>query len=212
MSNNMKKIILTAAAAATIASSTAMAAFENISDSLYVKANAGVTNFNIKHGKKNSDTSTGLASVAMGYYIMDNVRADISLDHTFSPKFKGQSNDIKLSTKFDSNSLLLNAYMDVADLGMAKMFVGAGAGMTRIKAEITETNTSANTSEKTKLKADNVLTVAGYVGFAAEVEKGIFVEAMYQYKHTNKIKSLTVNNTKTRLQSHTGTVGIRFDI
>ena len=78
----MKKIILTTTALAVLASSSAQA----IESDFFVKVNTGYSKMSkVKSAKAKNDVFFG---VGAGYYVMDNVRADLTFDHFISPTFK----------------------------------------------------------------------------------------------------------------------------
>ena len=78
----MKKILLTTAAALTIATSTVYAA----EDTFYVKGQVGWDKLDkIQKAKSTNDVFLGLG---VGYYVMDNVRADLTFDHYVNPTYK----------------------------------------------------------------------------------------------------------------------------
>lgn len=205
----MKNILLTAAAVAAISSSSAMAGWDNMSDCLYVKAHVGATKYQKQTNGYKSDTD-GKAELAVGYYIMDNLRADLSIDYAFDPEFKRSNATNREVVKFDASSLLLNVYMDVFDFGMAKAFAGVGAGVSRVRSKYSNTVVATSTTTTVKFKSSHEFTYAAYLGVAAEVDKGIHIEAMYQFKGMGKDN----NNTqlRKRLNAHTGSIGVRFDI
>ncbi len=160
----MKKILLTTAAAAVIATSSAYAA----QDGFYVKAQAGISRFDgFKLGDELSGEdvenkykvkNTGVIGIAAGYYLMKNIRFEVAFDHFFEPTFKMPTNkdlnlgwgqdgkalqvlkdvyDSKFKVKVDT--LMFNGFVDVCDADMVKLFVGAGFGVAQVKAKMIET-------------------------------------------------------------------------
>ena len=124
----MKKILLAAATVATLASSCAYAA----EDTFYVKGQVAWDKLNkVKGLKSKNNVFLGLG---VGYYVMENVRADLTWDHYFDPKHKGTAsiNGInraitKLKSKADT--LMINGFVDLFDVSVAKVFAGAGIGI-----------------------------------------------------------------------------------
>merc|ERR1711941_105663 len=103
----MKKILLTTAAAAVLASSSAYA----MDDTFYVKAQSNWS----KMSKSNGLTAKNdlLAGIGAGYYVMDNARVDLTLNHYFNPD---HSKD-KVKYKGKVSSLMLNGFFDMVDAG-----------------------------------------------------------------------------------------------
>ncbi len=217
----MKKILLTAAIVAV--SSTALATVTAEKGCWYAKANVGVAKFQKNTGYKSK--TTGLATIAVGYNMMDNLRADLSLDHFFDPKLTSETNTFKNTAKLHANSLLLNAYVDLVDASMAKVFVGAGVGMARVGGKhveltkaVLDSNNVITTPEATvikKFKSHKSFTYALYAGVSAEVDHGVYAELTYAFKdfgkHT-KLKDTGVRMLTKRLRAHNVTIGMRFDI
>ena len=231
----MKKILLTAAIVAV--SSTALATVTAEKGCWYAKANVGVTKFQKNTGYKSK--TTGLATIAVGYNMMDNLRADLSLDHFFDPKLTSETNTFKNTLKLDVNSLLLNVYTDLVDASMAKVFVGAGVGMARVggkhialtKAVVADPTATppvaaaAAFTTTNKLKSHKAFSYALYAGVSAEVDHGVYAELTYAFKDLGKHASYNLVNTTVtpntttkvqvlnkRLKAHNVTIGMRFDI
>lgn len=217
----MKKILLTAAIVAV--SSTALATVTAEKGCWYAKANVGVAKFQKNTGYKSK--TDGLATIAVGYNMMDNLRADLSLDHFFDPKLTSETDTYKNTLKLDVNSLLLNMYTDLVDASMAKVFVGAGVGFARVggkqialtKAQPAAVPPVVESTATNKLKSHKAFSYALYAGISSEVDHGVFAELTYAFKdfgkHT-KLKDVTPTTqilTK-RLKSHNVTIGMRFDI
>nr|WP_253308353.1 outer membrane protein [Rickettsia endosymbiont of Ceutorhynchus assimilis] len=227
----MKKLLLIAAASATILSSTLSFADGMDDNQWYLKANAGAIIFD-----KAKDGSTGVkmksntaftGSIGAGYYIMENVRTDLTLGTIASGQLKktatvttGRYNGSTASVKHKLNNfanLLLNGYVDFVDVSMFKLFAGAGIGVASLQDKITWTvnNVTASTSSK---KTYNFAWQAS-LGASAEVADGIKAELVYSYLDNGKTKSKNVqfeNTTfqtgSTRYKGNSLTAGIRFDI
>jgi opacity protein-like surface antigen len=220
----MKKILLTAAIVAV--SSTALATVTAEKGCWYAKANVGVAKLQKNTGYKSK--TDGLATIAVGYNMMDNLRADLSLDHFFDPKLTSENATVKNTLKLDVNSLMLNVYTDLVDASMAKVFVGAGVGMTRVSGKqiaLTKAVVDPNdpnivitpaTTATSKLKSHKSFSYALYAGVSAEVDHGVYAELTYAFKDFGKHAKLkdaphTRILTK-RLKGHNVTIGMRFDI
>lgn len=191
----MKKLLL-AAATATVLSSSAMAA----EDMFYVKANVGWDKLTkIKGAKSNNDVFFGIGA---GYYIMDNVRADLTFDHYVNPTHKKGS--VKL--KGTINTLLLNGYVDLFDYEAFRFFVGAGVGAGQVKGKITADGDSYTAKQKMNL------AFAGHVGVSYGFAEGVSGELAYSYRDMGKTKKSKDIDESYHYRGHHVAAGVRFDI
>ncbi len=192
----MKKLLL-AAATATVLSSSAMAA----EDMFYVKANVGWDKLSKIYGaKSNNDVFFGLGA---GYYIMDNVRADLTFDHYVNPTHKKTN----FKQKGTVNTLLLNGYVDLFDYEGFRFFVGAGVGAGQVKAKWTENGVSG--TEKQKMN----LAFAGHVGVSYGFAEGVSGELAYSYRDMGKTKKdKAPGSESSHYKGHHVAAGVRFDI
>lgn len=208
----MKKILLAAATVATLASSCAYAA----EDTFYVKGQVGWDKLNkIKGLKSKNNVFLGLG---VGYYVMDNVRADLTWDHYFDPKHKGTTSvngvsrsNTKLKSKADT--LMINGFVDLFDVSVAKVFAGAGIGMSMIKGKVTAPaqGTAPAISESTKKK--NNFAYAVHLGAATEFAPGVNGELTYSYRDMGKFKKKKDSNLSfSALKGHHVAAGVRFDL
>ena len=208
----MKKIILTAAAVAALSSTTALAS----ADMFYVKANVGWDKMTKVAGwKSNNDIFAG---VGVGYYVMDNVRTDLAYDHYFNPTFKGSKTvlGVNVSQKFKvkADSLMINGFVDLFDVSVAKMFAGVGVGMSMISGKLNQSSTVAGVtiSGTTKVKKKNNFAYGLHLGASAEVAPGINAELTYSYRDLGKFKGADSDNSKANFRGHHVAAGVRFDI
>lgn len=200
----MKKLLL-AAATATVLSSSAMAA----EDMFYVKANVGWDKLNKVQGfKSNNDVFFG---VGAGYYVMDNVRADLTFDHYVNPTHKKDGSKIKGTV----NTLLLNGYVDLFDYEGFKFFVGAGVGAGQVKAKVAnpadpdEDEPASTVTAKQKTN----LAFAGHVGVSYGFAEGVSGELAYSYRDMGKTKKTPGNDgVSFHYRGHHVAAGVRFDI
>lgn len=201
----MKKMLLAAATVATLASSCAYAA----EDTFYVKGQVGWNKLNkIKGLKSKNNVFLGLG---VGYYVMDNVRADLTWDHYFDPKHKGTVSieNVKLSgTKLKSkaDTLMINGFVDLFDVSVAKLFAGAGIGMSMIK---TKLSVPAQTVKISSKKKNNFAYVV-HLGAATEFAPGVNGELTYSYRDMGKFKKNNVSFSA--LKGHHIAAGVRFDL
>ncbi len=181
--------------------------------------------------KLKSDTSFA-GDVEVGYYFMENVRIGLAYSKYFNPSLKKtqeidnnatQKVDNTIKSKINAHSLMLNGYVDVADLSMAKIFVGAGAGMSQVSAKVnfsaSETdkangNKVTNTSPSIKLKKSNNFAYKLTTGLAVEMAPNVYGEVFYAWEDLGKTKDYSgdlgkIN--KISVKGHTAGLGIRFD-
>ncbi len=212
----MKKILLAAATVATLASSCAYAA----EDTFYVKGQVGWDKLNkIKGLKSKNNVFLGLG---VGYYVMDNVRADLTWDHYFDPKHKGTVSieDVKLSgakLKSKADTLMINGFVDLFDVSVAKVFAGAGIGMSMIKTKLSvpaqTVNGVAIDADSISSKKKNNFAYAVHLGAATEFAPGVNGELTYSYRDMGKFKKNKDNNVSfSALKGHHIAAGVRFDL
>lgn len=212
----MKKILLAAATVATLASSCAYAA----EDTFYVKGQVGWDKLNkIKGLKSKNNVFLGLG---VGYYVMDNVRADLTWDHYFDPKHKGtvSVNGVSLSNaklKSKADTLMINGFVDLFDVSVAKVFAGAGIGMSMIKGKISTPAQTVNGVAVPALspssKKKNNFAYAVHLGAATEFAPGVNGELTYSYRDMGKFKKVKDNDISfSALKGHHVAAGVRFDL
>lgn len=233
----MKKLLLTAAAASVLATSSAYAA----EGMFYVKANAGwfkpqdmktgykYDNKDVKFKAKNSMH----AGVGVGYNLMDNARVELMFDHYFDPEYKYslENDNAKIASKLKGNinTLFLNGFFDVFSMDGFSFFLGAGVGMSHndAKLSMSETNLTVNPNVKTdieyKAKSNYSFAFAGHAGVGYKIDMAT-VELSYSYKDLGKTKKFIESSklpdgvTKRReldtaqAKGHHVTLGLRFDI
>ena len=197
----MKKILLAAATVATLASSCAYAA----EDTFYVKGQVGWDKLNkIKSLKSKNNVFLGLG---VGYYVMDNVRADLTWDHYFDPKHKGTIDGEKVKLKSKADTLMVNGFVDLFDVSVAKVFAGAGVGMSMISGKISDEDDSY------KIKKKNNFAYAVHLGAATEFAPGVNGELTYSYRDMGKFKKKKDSNFSfSALKGHHVAAGVRFDL
>jgi len=211
----MKKILLTTAAAAVLATSSAYAA----EGDFYGRANVGFSKFSeVKTGGlKFKSQNTGFLGVAGGYYLMNNVRAELAIDRFFSPEHKHSKDKLKINSKAQITTLLVNTYVDLFDVSVAKIFAGAGVGIANTQVTSSMENETATTKQSIKLKKTaNVFSYALHLGSSTEFAPGIYGELVYSYrdmgkpsKYKNKITGFTTPSIAHT--SHNVAAGVRFD-
>ncbi|WP_341789778.1 outer membrane protein [Rickettsia endosymbiont of Polydrusus tereticollis] len=224
----MKKLLLIAAASATILSSTlsfadcAMDTNQTQNENQwYLKANAGASMFDkVKvDGQKLKSNTTFTGEIGAGYYIMKNIRADLTLG-TVNPVFKTKTPYTSLGVTVNSVkikptivNLLVNGYVDFVDLGVFKLFAGGGIGTAMVKEKATTIlvnrfgGTFSSTSS-TKTKSNFAYQLS--LGASAEVVDGVKAELVYSWRDYGKGNESST--TKLHYKGHNVMAGIRFDI
>jgi opacity protein-like surface antigen len=212
----MKKILLAAATVATLASSCAYAA----EDTFYVKGQVGWDKLNkVKGLKSKNNVFLGLG---VGYYVMDNVRADLTWDHYLDPKHKGtvsiqnvNFSGAKLKSKADT--LMINGFVDSFDVSVAKVFAGAGIGMSMIKTKLSvpaqTVNGVAVPAQSSSSKKKNNFAYAVHLGAATEFAPGVNGELTYSFRDMGKFKKNKDSTISApSLKGHHVAAGVRFDL
>jgi opacity protein-like surface antigen len=205
----MKKILLTTAAALTIATSTVYAA----EDTFYVKGQIGWDKLaKIQKAKSTNDVFLGLG---VGYYVMDNVRADLTFDHYLNPTYKisNTENNVKFTGKVKANAdtLMVNGFVDLFDVSVAKIFAGAGVGMSMLSGKATVNGSDGSTTSM-KFKKKNNFAYAVHLGASTEFSSGINGELTYSYRNLGKMKGPKNEKSAGTVKGNHIAAGVRFDI
>ncbi|BFD46704.1 MAG: porin family protein [Rickettsia endosymbiont of Sergentomyia squamirostris] len=231
----MKKLFLIAATStALLTSATSFAE----TGGFYLKAEGGATKLNnTKMNSENSKTkkednlkfkskTNAILGLGTGYYAMDNVRAELTLDFLVNPEFTNSRSETatdaghKMTAKGQVMSLLLSGYVDLYDAGFAKFFAGAGIGMAQVKEKLTEeyTENKKVTTISAARKPANNFAYQLTVGASANVADGVNVELAYSWRDygktnsKNKDKKDTDKISTTAYRGHNLMAGLRFDI
>lgn len=195
----MKKILLAAATVATLASSCAYAA----EDTFYVKGQVGWDKLNkVKGLKSKNNVFLGLG---VGYYVMDNVRADLTWDHYFNPQHKATIDGERIKLKSKADTLMVNCFVDLFDVSVAKVFAGAGVGMPMISGKLNVDGESG------KIKKKNNFAYAVHLGAATEFAPGVNGELTYSYRDMGKFKKVEGYSLGS-LKGYHVAAGVRFDL
>lgn len=161
-------------------------------------------------------------SLGVGRYISEKVRGELEYSHLFDTSAKGNirepinSNAIyHHKTKIGINALLVKGYVDVAHLGVAKLFLGGGAGVSRIK-----DNLSASTERGTLRVQKNIKLTKTHLawslaaGSSTDITDIVKLDMQYNFIDFGNTKpgsnASSVKNIKHR--SHTVKLGARLDI
>ncbi|MDR0296924.1 MAG: outer membrane beta-barrel protein [Rickettsia sp.] len=228
----MKKLLLIAATSTALLTSAASFAETG---GFYLKAEGGATKLNMmkfkaegakSSGLKFKSAISGIAGVGAGYYIMDNIRTEMTLDFLINPEFKysetwKDGDASEAIAKESVRALLLSGYVDLYDAGIAKFFAGAGVGIAQVQQKISGTNTMDGKKEKVdtmSFKSVNNFTYQVSAGAAFNLADGMNLDLTYSWKDygetSDKVKGAKDNQKagKDALRGHNLMAGIRFDI
>ncbi|ABV76850.1 outer membrane beta-barrel protein [Rickettsia rickettsii] len=246
----MKKLLLIAAAStalltsglsfadcdmnSSVASSTNSSMSSSVENQWYLKLNAGGVIFNktkpkgadfkLNNIKKSNTGFTG--EIGAGYYIMDNLRTDLTIGTVASSNLKKSKtypdgNSFSVKNKPTIVSVLLNGYVDFVDLSMFKVFAGAGVGAAFVKEKINSKDIKGGVTDTfngtTKNKTNFVYQLS--LGTSFEVAQGVKAELVYSWRDYGKTKNTTktIDGDKvkfggTRYKGHNLIAGLRFDM
>ncbi|WP_341757077.1 outer membrane beta-barrel protein [Candidatus Tisiphia endosymbiont of Nemotelus nigrinus] len=124
-----------------------------IDNQFYLKAEVGASKINnIKlHDKKLKQNIATIVGGGVGYYVLNNVRADLMLNFFANQQSKHSFAGTDSKIKPQITTLVLSGYVDVFDISICEFFIGAGAGIGQLKNKIT-TNSKLGTSTSTNKK------------------------------------------------------------
>lgn len=205
--------------------------------------NLGLCNQNvhtlIANGRR-YDNKYNLGSVVgVGYNVSDKLRAELVYNKVFADGFKyiNNSSDSSVlsanvstfygktySSKIRANidALLGRVAYEVLDLGRSQIFVGAGAGVARVRHKTIGSIVlvipgcqqngqlkSYNISSKNK----NTFAYSLMLGATTKITPDLHVEVSYQFSDYGTTGKFTgQNNGRIPLRSHNIAVGLRYDV
>ncbi len=124
----------------------------------------------------------------------------------------------KFSVDYHIHNILVNGYYDFLDLGMAKLYGGAGVGIGIVSGNVkyVETADSINhkTTQKTKIAAQAGFAYQLSLGASAEVTPGLNLDLAYNWRglKTGGIKVKGGGKIKGALNATGFSLGLRYDI
>ncbi len=255
----MKKLLLIAATTTALLSSFSAVACEGCEpeavvpvatvttltqniNQFYVKVEGGAAFLNKTKDKfwdvKMKSKAAGAFGVGVGYYLMDNVRTDLTFNMLVNPQFKSTSEqsynyladklklprlakDQKLSCvlkhKGKIMTVLLNGYVDLFPLGdVAKVFVGAGAGWAQVKEKISGSINGIKVGEGSTRTANN-FTYQATIGASVDLTDTVKGELSYSFRDYGKTKGVGKKKEeeiggKTSYKAHAIMFGLRFNM
>lgn len=219
----MKKSILTATtAAALLISTTALADSQN---AYFLKGNIGAGYLRALTDKETSfklKSQVGMFfGAGVGYYLMENVRIDLTLDHYVAPELKksgnvpGATSLVVVRHKAHLDSLMINGLVDLMDVSIIKVFTGVGVGLSHIREHIYK-NGSGITENSIGSGKKNNIAYAIHLGASTVLNPGINADLTYSWRDFGKTKSaknaLGAEVAKTHYRGHHLAIGFRFDM
>ncbi len=191
----MKKFLVTTTIIATMLSVQNQQALAN---NFFAKVNLGYADMNKTLNLKSENAA--FWGLGAGYYIMDNVRADLTFDHFIKPTFK--NNGTKVTGEVDT--LMLNGFIDLFDIIITKVFIGAGIGGSKVQANFTNNTAAKNGSSKTTYN----IAYATYLGCSLEFLPGVTGEIAGSYRDMGKAKGF--DNNEAKFKGYQVAAGLRF--
>jgi opacity protein-like surface antigen len=182
-----------------------------VENQFYLKAEFRTSKMNnVKlNDQKLKQNMAAIVDGGAGYYILDNVRADLMLNFFVNQQSKHSFAGTDSKIKPQITTLVLSGYVDVFDISICEFFIGAGAGVGQLKNEITSNNkfgTSTFTSKKNNLVYHLTL------GVAAKLAPVVKAEIAYSWRDFGSTKEIKNYIKSLPYKGHNVTLGIRFDI
>ncbi len=195
----MKKLLLASVAAVTLSTS----AFADMIDyQLYLRADAITSKFVIAStgGNRYKSRISPALDLGVGYNFIDNMRAELVYMHNFPAMFKSKSGG---SLKAKVDAAMARLAIDVVDLDLAKIFIGAGVGIAKVSHSINSTKSGGKINP-----AYNILAGTSFgLNDRTNLEIGyVFAD----YGRTKGLKGLNVG--AVNLRSHNIFAGIRWEL
>jgi opacity protein-like surface antigen len=217
-------------AVSMILSSTTSFADRLDTSDFFVKAHVSGNFFNnIKYKddtesiKAKSKTSPSIA-FGFGYYVLDNFRADLTYEHYINPTFKYSLQDhdgsVKFNQKVDLSTLMLGGNVDIVELGVSKIFLGAGVGVAKHKTkyDVKGIDTDGdNFDMELSTKVSNNFAYTLGAGVAFPIFDSVNAELAYSWRDFGSTKPRKNSDgeemtSKTKYRSHNVSLGLRIDM
>ncbi|WP_425363790.1 outer membrane beta-barrel protein [Candidatus Tisiphia endosymbiont of Hybos culiciformis] len=179
-----------------------------IDNQFYLKAEVGANKMNnIKlNDKELKQHMAAIIGGGVGYYVLDNVRLDLMLNFLANQQSKHSSDATYSKIKPQITTLVLSGYVDIFDISICELFIGAGAGVGQLKNEITKFGTANATNKKNNLIYHLTL------GIAARLAPVVKVEVAYSWKDFGNTKEIKNYIKSLPYKGHNVTFGIRLDV
>jgi opacity protein-like surface antigen len=214
-----------------LSSTTSFAERLDTSD-FFVKAHVSGNFFNNIKYKDDTESITAKSKTSpsiafgFGYYVLDNFRADLTYENYINPTFKYSLQDheeygsIKFNQKVDLSTLMLGGNIDIVELGVSKIFLGAGVGVAKHKTKynITGINTDGdNFDMEFSTKVSNNFAYTLGAGVAFPIFDSVNAELAYSWRDfgsttPRKNSDGEEMTSKTKYRSHNVSLGLRIDM
>lgn len=199
----------------------------------FIRASVGSGVLNkAKHGDLSlKPQAYGTAAIGFGYYLLDNLRTDITFEYHFKPLLKkslDKYEDDERTYKYvnfkqkvgNLSTLMLSTDFDIIQLYRTKFFVGAGVGIAQHKTKyivkgITDDDNVINMSASTKLSRN--FSYSARAGVSYIFTDGFNAELIYSWKDYGKTKPKKDEDgedtsKKIHYRGHNLSVGLRMDL
>ncbi|MDX2050160.1 MAG: outer membrane beta-barrel protein [Rickettsiaceae bacterium] len=163
-----------------------------------------------------------VGSLGLGTYVMDNLRSELELSNHFNPEQKQKeltSNGSKTTSTLKSTaaSLVVKGLVDFADLGVAKLFAGAGIGASQVstKAVYQVVNTASGAVSSTgsaKYKRKTNFTYLGTAGASFDATDGVKLDVAYSLQDHGKSDKYLTEASDYRILTHDVKFGVRVEL
>ncbi|MGI4775423.1 MAG: outer membrane protein [Janthinobacterium lividum] len=226
----MKKLVMIAATTAAL-SSSALAEMDISSGNMfYAKVNVGANRMQkfTEHGVKSKSKTAPIFIVGVGYYAMNNLRTDLTLEVISNPILKGSGTasgtadparptettpGVNIKRKANIGALMVNAYIDMFDVSVAGIFAGAGVGFSQVKDKVNITASpfiAASASTKNATNFAYQLTL----GATGEVADGVKAELAYSWRDYGKVGKYkdSPDGKRAHYRGHNLMAGVKFDL
>ncbi len=169
------------------------------------------------------------------HFFMPNMKG------SFSNIGKNYTETFSYNIKTDFSTFLVNSYIDLFDAGFAKLFVGAGAGMAMTKVKLNTSyskktfGTSSNITSSSTINGTTISSSSKYlasqtqkssvssksavnfayslaVGASVELSQASSLEFTYSFRGILLSKQQEKLINKSTLNTHNGSVGVRFSL
>lgn len=143
---------------------------------------------------------TAVAGIGVGYRFSDSFRTDLTVDHRFAARFRGDSAEPALAGgslmdkgAFQSSTLMVNGYVDVGTVGGFTPYLGAGVGVARNRlSDVGRTSVDAAGLIATdRLAGDTDFSVAWALmaGVGLELSSSLTLDLGYRYISLGDVKT-----------------------
>ncbi len=140
---------------------------------------------------------SAVIGAGIGYRFSPLLRADVTLDHRFRAHFKGLPSDVGIATgsvvdrgRFQSSTLMLNAYADLGTYKGLTPYLGAGIGFARNTLDhYTRTDAVLGTVEHLTGEDDYDLAWALMAGVGYKLSNDFTLDLGYRYVSLGDVKT-----------------------